>query len=172
MNQKEMNLMQKRQNQITPRNAKRRISLSEYFKSGISLAELKEGEYEAEILKFTLIEATQTSPEYVRIDLKLPDRVTNDNRFAVGFRIFESQIKRQLGIEDKEMSIPELCQTAMKQPIKVWVSYYTDPSSRKRYRNINYLAPETTQETDEPTTSETTEPEIPKFLTHPRVRTA
>lgn len=159
MDKKEMNLLQKRQAQIAPKNASGEFSLSEYFKSGISLAELKEGEYTAEILKFTLIEATQTSPEYVRIDLKLPDRVTNDNRFAVGFKVFETQIKRQLGIEDKEMPIPELCQTAMKQPVKIWVSYYINPTTRKRSRNINYLPP--IEEETTATTSESTEPEVP-----------
>lgn len=155
---KKTNPLQK-QNHVTPKNANGEFSLSEYFKSGISLAELKEGEYPAKVLSFKLVDATENSPEYVRIDLQLPDRVTNDNRFSTGFRIFESQIKKQLGIEDTELSIPDLMQHVLTQEeIKVWVSYYRDPVTKRQYRNFNYIAP--IQDAAEDTT-EDKETEIP-----------
>ena len=121
-----------------------RQSLKDFFKEGVSLKALNDGEYKATITNITFVDdAKGNGNDYVRVDLQLEDRVLNDNRFDNGFRIFCSQIKRQLDLEDQNISVPELMKEVVGKEIRVWI---TNPivdtqNGPQVRRNYNYIPP-------------------------------
>lgn len=123
-------------------------SLFSFYNSGVALSRLKEGEYSATLEAHKFVAPTKEGGKpYIRLDLKLADRTINDNRFEVGFNIFLSQIKQQLGLDDENMPVPELLNLLLKTQFKIWVSYYTSEDN-KTYRNVNYMPPVLATETE------------------------
>ena len=128
-------------------------TLESFFSAGVVRKPLTDGRHKATIINFTLVPATQTSVNndpYVRIDLVLEDgeRPLNDNRFDQGFQIALSQLARQRGIVDTDISAPELMASLKGQQIDIWISHpivNRRDGSQTRVRNISYLEPLSTE---------------------------
>lgn len=122
------------------------MSFRDFYHRGIALAKLATGEHQAILQAHKWIEPTNLKDQpYVRLELKLGDRVIVDNRFETGFQIMVNQVKKQLGWEDRTVSIQELLAHLMNNPFKIWVSYTVINGAE--YRNINYIPPKVSQET-------------------------
>ena len=134
------------------------VSFRDFYHQGIALAKLTPGEHSAILQAHRWVEPTNLKDApYVRLELKLEDRVIVDNRFETGFQIFVNHIRKQLGWEDRSVSIQEILAHLMTEPFKVWVSYAI--VDNVEYRNVNYIPPKpVTQET--PTDDEADE-EVP-----------
>ena len=123
------------------------MSFRDFYHQGVALAKLTPGEHQAILQAHRWVEPKTIKDEpYVRLELKLEDRVIVDNRFETGFQIFVNHIKKQLGWEDRNVTIQELMSYLMSNPFKVWISYAT--INNQEYRNVNYIPPKpVTQET-------------------------
>ena len=119
-----------------------RLSFVDYVRHGTSLPRLKEGEeYKATLANWSIVEPVDSNQApYVRLELQLTDRIVVDNRFEVGFRIFENQIKQQLGIEE-EVKVSELLDKLKETEFKIWVSYQFIKEKQRTYTNYNFLPP-------------------------------
>jgi len=116
------------------------MSFRDFYHQGVALAKLTAGEHQAILQAHRWVEPTNLKDQpYVRLELKLEDRVIVDNRFEIGFQIFINQIRKQLGWEDRNVSIQELMSYLMNNPFKVWISYAT--VDNQEYRNVNYIPP-------------------------------
>jgi len=116
------------------------ISFRDFYHQGVALAKLTAGEHQAILQAHRWVEPTNLKDApYVRLELKLDDRVIVDNRFETGFQIFINHIKKQLGWEDRNVSIQEILAHLMAEPFKVWISYATVDNAE--YRNVNYIPP-------------------------------
>lgn len=115
-------------------------SLADFYKTGMSLSRLTDGMYPATLQAHMLVEPTQPDANpYVRLELKLADRVIIDNRFEQGFAIALDQVKQQLDIADQNIPVSELLDSLKETNFNIWVSY-ADVEG-KTYRNISYIAP-------------------------------
>lgn len=124
-----------------------KMSLQDFYRTGISLSKLKDGEYEATLQAHALVEPTTPEAKpYVRLELKLADRVIVDNRFEAGLPVALDQIKEQLGKSEEAISVLELLDYLKTTTFKIWISYAT--LDGKTYRNVNYIAPRQDQPTD------------------------
>lgn len=130
--------------------------LMDYF-NGVSLPELKEGKHTAKLIQVTPTQTTGkdgTIMEFIRLDLQLEDRTLNDNRFEVGFPIFISQLKKQLGMENQTVVVKDFLDSLIKENTEfhIWVSFAVIDGRRRT--NINYLPPLEKPNTVPETTSE------------------
>ena len=120
-----------------------RQSLEDFYRSGVSLPQLKDQEYPAQIIGHQYVPPKAGSAPgaegYIRLDIKLPDRQINDNRFSAGFAVFLNEIKEQLGMQDSTVPVQDLLNTILGQPIKLWISHVVVDG--KTYRNVNFKAP-------------------------------
>ncbi len=122
------------------------MSFRDFYHHGIALAKLATGEHQAILQAHRWVEPTNLKDQpYVRLELKLEDRVIVDNRFETGFQIMVNQVKKQLGWEDRTVSIQELLAHLMNNPFKIWISYTV--INGMEYRNVNYIPPKVSQET-------------------------
>lgn len=116
------------------------MSFRDFYQQGIALSKLIAGEHTAILQAHRWVEPVDlTSKPYVRLELKLTDRVIVDNRFETGFQIFINHIKKQLGWEDRNVSIQEILTYLMSNSFKVWISYAV--VDNQEYRNVNYIPP-------------------------------
>lgn len=116
------------------------VSFRDFYHHGIALAKLATGEHQAILQAHRWVEPTNLKDQpYVRLELKLEDRIIIDNRFETGFQIFVNQVKKQLGWEDRSVTIQELLSYLMNNPFKIWISYTVINGAE--YRNINYIPP-------------------------------
>lgn len=116
------------------------MSFRDFYHQGVALAKLKTGEHQAILQAHRWVEPKTLKDEpYVRLELKLEDRIIVDNRFETGFQIFINHIKKQLDWEDRSVSIQEIMAYLMSNPFKVWISYAT--VDNQEYRNVNYIPP-------------------------------
>lgn len=140
---------------MTPINANeeaqvlQRQTLRDYIQNGISKSALKDGEYEAVIANLFFVQnAEDQTKDYLRIELKLPDRILVENRFQGGYFLFERQVKEQLGMLDETLPVLELLQTLIGKTVKIWLS--TVIVNGRTYQNISFAAPITETTTDIP----------------------
>lgn len=133
------------------------MSFRDFYHHGVALAKLATGEHTAVLQAHRWVEPTNLKDQpYVRLELKLEDRIIVDNRFETGFQIFINHIKKQLGWEDRNVSIQEILSYLMSNPFKIWISYAT--VDNQEYRNVNYIPPKpVTQET----TDDNADEEVP-----------
>lgn len=116
------------------------MSFRDFYHQGVALAKLTAGEHQAILQAHRWIEPANLKDQpYVRLELKLEDRIIVDNRFETGFQIFINHIKKQLGWENRSVSIQEILAHLMANPFKVWISYAT--VDNQEYRNVNYIPP-------------------------------
>lgn len=143
---------------IAPNNAA--VDFKSFYINGVTLPRLKENtEYKAILQAHKFVEpATINDKPYVRLELKLSDRLVIDNRFQTGFQILISQMTRQYGWEDETHSVPEILSKMSSEEFSLWVSYATGEDGRV-YRNFNFLPP--LQKKDEAITADTEEDELP-----------
>lgn len=145
---------------IAPNNAA--ADFKSFYTNGVALPRLKEcTEYKATLQAHKFVEpATINDKPYVRLELKLSDRLVIDNRFQTGFQILINQMTRQYGWEDESHPVQEILAKMSSEEFSLWVSYVTGDDGRV-YRNFNFLPP--LQKKDETTAAETeeTEDELP-----------
>jgi hypothetical protein len=116
------------------------VSFRDFYHQGVALAKLTPGEHSAILQAHKWVEPKTLKDEpYVRLELKLEDRIIVDNRFETGFQIFINHIRKQLGWEDRNVSIQEILAHLMAEPFKVWISYAVVDNTE--YRNVNYIPP-------------------------------
>lgn len=121
-------------------------SLIDFYRNGMSLSKLTDGQYQATLQAHTLVEPTLPDAKpYIRLELKLSDRVIIDNRFDQGFQIALDHVKQQLGISDQTIPVSELLESLKETEFTIWVSYAV--INNNTYRNISYLAPRETTNT-------------------------
>ena len=134
------------------------ISFRDFYHQGVALAKLTAGEHQAILQAHRWVEPTNLKDQpYVRLELKLEDRTIVDNRFETGFQIFINHIKKQLGWENRSVSIQEILAHLMANPFKVWISYAT--INNQEYRNVNYIPPKPV--TQEIPTDDDADEEVP-----------
>ncbi|MBP7177234.1 MAG: hypothetical protein KBA53_13595 [Thermoclostridium sp.] len=146
---------------IAPNNAA--ADFKSFYTNGVALPRLKENtEYKATLQAHKFVEpATINDKPYVRLELKLSDRLVIDNRFQTGFQILINQMIRQYGWEDETHPVQEILSKMSSEEFSLWVSYVTGEDGRV-YRNFNFLPP-LAQKKVEATAAETeeTEDELP-----------
>lgn len=116
------------------------VSFRDFYQQGVALAKLSAGEHQAILKGHRWVEPTNLKDApYVRLELSLKDRIIVDNRFETGFQIFINQIKKQLGWEDRSVTVQEILSHMMSNPFRVWISYTV--INNQEYRNVNYIPP-------------------------------
>ena len=160
MARKELNIMLNKPNTPNPINATEegvqptgKLSFRDYMSVGISKNILRDGEYDAVIQAVKFVQdAKDPDKDYLRLEIKLPDRITVENRFISGYFIFEREIKEQLGLADQTIPVPELMQKIVNVPLKIWLQSQVSTKDKRTYQNMHFRKP-----------IETSTPEIPKF---------
>ncbi len=134
------------------------MSFRDFYHQGIALAKLATGEHQAILQAHRWVEPTNLKDQhYVLIELKLEDSIIVENSFETGYQIFINHIKKQLGWENRSISIQEILAHLMNNPFKVWVSYTT--INGQEYRNVNYIPPKPV--TQEPPADDDADEEVP-----------
>jgi hypothetical protein len=125
-----------------------KLSFRDYITNGTSLKAIKDGKYPATIVATKFIK-NDKDPEkdYLRLEIKLPDRITVENRFTSGYFLFEREIKAQLGLADVSMPVPELLATIIGKPITVWFQTVVSTKDNRKYQNMNFSEPPKPAET-------------------------
>ena len=119
-----------------------KLSFKEFYSSGISLKQLKEGKYPCKLLSHEFVTQIKEGGqvyEFVKLSLQLEDRVLVDNRFEQGFGIMLSQVKAQFGLQDQAVPVADILDKMMREEFHIWIEY-TDGTD-KTYRNVQYAEP-------------------------------
>lgn len=125
-----------------------------------SLPPLKEGYYEAILESYTEENVADKDLQYIRLNLKLSDRVINDNRFEKGLDIAISQLRKQLAPNNEAaVSYETILELAKTKNFCIHVTYTV--LEGQTYRNIAYVMPEPVELVVEAPVVLTQEEEIP-----------
>lgn len=86
-----------------------------------------DGEYTAKIKAYDEIENEKGG--YIKTILQLPDREFGYNIFPSSIDYVARNLRNQLDVADKEVTLEELLDLAMTKEFKVWISYNAEYNS-------------------------------------------
>lgn len=118
-------------------------NLVNFYKEGISMPQLNEGEYKATLKSHKLVDTKPENP-YIALEFETESgRILRENRFNQGFQIFISHLKQQLGMGDEEVGVQEFLDKliADKTELTIWVTKYTPANGGQTRSNFHFLEP-------------------------------
>jgi len=131
-------------------------NLISFYKEGISMPQLNEGEYKVTLKSHTLVTTKPENP-YITLEYVTESgRTLRENRFNQGFQIFISHLKQQLEMGDKEIGVQKFLDklVADKTKFKLWVTKYTPANGGQTRSNFHLLEPRKITENTGITTTE------------------
>lgn len=117
--------------------------LVDFYKEGISMPQLNEGEYKAKLIKHALIDTNPDNP-YISLEFQTTnDRTLRENRFNQGFQIFISHLKQQLNRGDEEIGVQEFLDELVENETEftIWITKYTPANGGQTRSNFHFLEP-------------------------------
>lgn len=118
-------------------------NLINFYKEGISMPQLSEGEYKATLKSHKLVDTKPENP-YIALEFKTESgRILRENRFNQGFQIFVSHLKQQLEMGDKEIEVQKFLDklVADKTEFTIWITKYTPANGGQTRSNFHFLKP-------------------------------
>ena len=118
-------------------------NLVNFYKEGISMPQLNEGEYKATLKSHKLVDTKPENP-YIALEFETESgRILRENRFNQGFQIFISHLKQQLEMGDEEISVQEFLDKLItdKTEFTIWVTKYTPANGGQTRSNFHFLEP-------------------------------
>lgn len=118
-------------------------NLVNFYKEGISMPQLNEGEYKATLKSHKLVDTKPENP-YIALEFETESgRILRENRFNQGFQIFISHLKQQLEMGDEEIGVQEFLDKLVedKTEFTIWVTKYTPANGGQTRSNFNFLEP-------------------------------
>ena len=118
-------------------------NLVNFYKEGISMPQLNEGEYKATLKSHKLVDTKPENP-YIALEFETESgRILRENRFNQGFQIFVSHLKQQLVMGDEEIGVQEFLDKLVtnKTKFRIWVTKYTPANGGQTRSNFHFLEP-------------------------------
>lgn len=118
-------------------------NLVNFYKEGISMPQLNEGEYKATLKSHKLVDTKPENP-YIALEFETENgRILRENRFNQGFQIFISHLKQQLEMGDEEIGVQEFLNKLVedKTEFTIWVTKYTPANGGQTRSNFHFLEP-------------------------------
>lgn len=118
-------------------------NLVNFYKEGISMPQLNEGEYKATLKSHKLVDTKPENP-YIALEFETESgRILRENRFNQGFQIFISHLKQQLEMGDEEIGVQEFLDKLVedKTEFTIWVTKYTPANGGQTRSNFHFLEP-------------------------------
>ena len=118
-------------------------NLVNFYKEGISMPQLNEGEYKATLKSHKLVDTKPENP-YIALEFETESgRILRENRFNQGFQIFVSHLKQQLEMGDEEIGVQEFLDKLVtdKTEFTIWITKYTPPTGGQTRSNFHFLEP-------------------------------
>ena len=118
-------------------------NLVNFYKEGISMPQLNEGEYKATLKSHKLVDTKPENP-YIALEFETESgRILKENRFNTGFQIFVSHLKQQLERGDEEVGVQEFLDKLVTKKTKftIWVTKYTPANGGQTRSNFHFLKP-------------------------------
>lgn len=118
-------------------------NLVNFYKEGISMPQLNEGEYRAILKSHRLVDTKPENP-YIALEFETESgRILKENRFNQGFQIFISHLKQQLGMGDEEIGVQDFLNklVADKTKFTIWITKYTPANGGQTRSNFHFLEP-------------------------------
>jgi len=118
-------------------------NLVNFYKEGISMPQLNEGEYKATLKSHKLVDTKPENP-YIALEFETESgRILRENRFNQGFQIFISHLKQQLEMGNEEIGVQEFLDKLVedKTEFTIWVTKYTPANGGQTRSNFHFLEP-------------------------------
>lgn len=118
-------------------------NLVNFYKEGISMPQLNEGEYKATLKSHKLVDTKPENP-YIALEFETESgRILKENRFNQGFQIFISHLKQQLEMGDEEIGVQEFLDKLVtdKTEFTIWITKYTPANGGQTRSNFHFLEP-------------------------------
>lgn len=118
-------------------------NLVNFYKEGISMPQLNEGEYRATLKSHKLVDTKPENP-YITLEFKTESgRILRENSFNQGFQIFISHLKQQLGMGNEEIGVQEFLDKLIedKTEFTIWITKYTPAKGGQTRSNFHFLEP-------------------------------